>query len=316
MKRLISTAVLLVVVIAAYFYLEQNDFFSKKEETKEALITFDVSKVVDIQIQTLEEKIELQRPAPNQMWKFVGSEPYPTRSEPVEYWLADFNRLENIGAVSDGDEDLGQYGLQRPTSSFRVQLADGNVHTLLLGDTLPVGTSTYAKWAEKSGVFKLTLADVQRLQKPAFEFVDKRPFHVDFDRVVRLSMNYRGIEWTLIKKTDPAEILDSKWELNGTETNYYRAADAISPYAFFKTEQPLQKISLTKEESNDFYLEIEQVSEGSKGTSDRSKTEVAKHYGKVNGDQMVIHQENGTYQFVIMATAVKEAAEAPLKEKK
>ncbi len=308
MKRLILTLGCVVALVIAFIYAKDNNFFRKVKEKPVPLITFDIQQSVSVGIKTNKTDIVLTRTSKDQPWTFDQPKGIPASSDAVNYWLSDYVRLENIGKVSDTDQDLATFGLLRPVGSFYVALSDGTKHTLLLGDELPTSTEMYAKWAEQPGIFKIGPKDAHRLDKSVFDLSDKAPVHLKFERVTNASLSWRGISWTIQKTKDAKSVFDTKWKVNDqTNVEYVVAAEIIGKVAFLSTAESLIPIDQYEPKTApDLSFMLTQAN------ADGSEKDVKSYTGYSDGEgNTILHEKDGAFWYKIKDYAIKDAANQP-----
>ena len=94
----------------------------------------------------------------------------PLRSDAVEDFLANLQKLVNLGEVEGGAAQLSEYGLQPPASRVSLQVAGEGTRTLALGKHNPVQTSLYAQVNESPQVVlvgAVVLWDMRKLMTAA-----------------------------------------------------------------------------------------------------------------------------------------------------
>jgi hypothetical protein len=78
------------------------------------------------------------------LWEFSASVRVKLNQEQVESLLSTITGLVQIDVVTEGTEELGQYGLEHPAMSITLSAAGALPVTLLVGSDCPTGVSMYA----------------------------------------------------------------------------------------------------------------------------------------------------------------------------
>ncbi len=113
-----------------------------EQKTERPVLDFTAEQVTHIDLLFDGEQVRCQRTAEG--WKRLPSGE-PLRAEAVDEFLANLQKLINLGEVDIGNASLSEYGLHPPSSQVVLQFADGSTRSLALGNRNPVQTSMYAQ---------------------------------------------------------------------------------------------------------------------------------------------------------------------------
>jgi hypothetical protein len=159
--KLLLAIIIPVALIGAYFIVSSVQ--TKKEEAeKEAAVTqkielfnFEEDTVSRVVLIRDGQSIEVVRE--DDSWSYAKDVPYDLKQNVINSIGKNAISLTAARMISEEPEDLSQFGLDPPVSKFEVHLNDGTVHTGLLGDRAPTGSSFYFKKADSDTVYTISL---------------------------------------------------------------------------------------------------------------------------------------------------------------
>nr|WP_150959416.1 DUF4340 domain-containing protein [Aneurinibacillus sp. XH2] len=297
MKKFIPTLVLVILCISGFWYASSQNWFKEPEgnKTKE-LVSIAADDVKEIKISSPEgETVRLVKSDGG--WTMSEPMGYPVNRFTVENWLSTFTVLPYNEMVEENAEDLKPFGFESPARQFEVSLKDGSVITVVVGSELPVGDGYYAKLGDSNAVYSLAGTSVQGLDKQTLDFLDKKVFKAEYNKINHLSFTWKGESWQLDKLEPDKTAYESKWSLNGQELEANAGSAVLDKLTLIATSQlPLQAGSLQLE-TPELRVELKE------GKGEEEKT--IRFVGQVKDDQFLVVREGDEWAYSINEADLK-----------
>lgn len=137
---------LLAVVLGGYAYVTTPEKkilgTENAKKTERAVLDFIVDKVKKIDAVFEGKHLVCQRTPGGWVNSANGT---PVRQDVMEDFLANLQKLLNLGEVEAGKEQLSEFGLQPPVARLLLEVEGAGVQMLTIGKNNPVQTSLYAQ---------------------------------------------------------------------------------------------------------------------------------------------------------------------------
>ena len=125
-------------------------------------------------------------------WKITAPEQYGADQDTVNSLLSSLNPLNADKLVEDHPSDLAQFGLKDPSLTVAVTTTSGRTTTILAGDDLPTGGSSYAQLEGGAKVYTIPSYAKSGLDKTVNDLRDKRLLTFDSDKITRVDLAAKG----------------------------------------------------------------------------------------------------------------------------
>ena len=136
----------------------------------------------------------------NTNWKITS--PIRARADGlrVQQFLEKLSKLRWQRKISEGQENLAQFGLNNPSVviSFQGNNASG---TLSIGSQTPFGDDVYVQRNGDKSVYTISFADKFDLDVDLFDLRDKRLITLDPSEITRVTIERNGKDKWVLKKT-------------------------------------------------------------------------------------------------------------------
>ncbi len=227
-------------------------------------------------------------------WKITSPEQYGADQDTVNSLLSSLNPLNADKLVEDHPSDLGQFGLKDPSLTVAVTTTSGRTTTILAGDDLPTGGSSYAELAGDSKVYTIPTYAKSGLDKSVNDLRDKRLLTFDSDKITRVDLTAKGKtvefgknnqnEWQILEpkpmRADGLQVdelvrklKEARMDLSVSADDAKKAAAAFAggtPVAEAKVTDAggTQTLTVKKDKAGDYYAKSSAVAGVYKVTSD------------------------------------------------
>lgn len=197
-KTLIILSVILALLILAIFYVEKRE--EKKEKFEGKLLTYNSSEINKVELKRGSESIVFEKK--DDTWEITS--PLKTKADKytVERLVEDFSDLKIERKVEENARDLKKYGLETPYRILKIFKKDGNSLTVHIGIENPIDGALYAKKPEENIVYLIPSFLKSGLDKPLFDFRNKKILEFEKDKVNRIIWESEGKRWNAYKKDD------------------------------------------------------------------------------------------------------------------
>lgn len=217
LRTTLFLAGLLVLLSLAYYFLEIREA-RKQDETK--LVPFQEKEVSSLSIRRGETIITLTRE--EQGWRI--RQPVEDRGDEREIiaLLGNVTRAK-IERTLEAQENIGEFGLQKPAIVLTVQLKDKDQpFTLEVGSAVPTGFSAYARRPGEEKILLVPATVKTSLEREPFAFRSKAPLFLDREGVKTVTVSWNSLrlhlerreknEWWITEpleaKADPTKVSD------------------------------------------------------------------------------------------------------------
>jgi hypothetical protein len=206
-KRLLIGVALLAVVGGLIWWS------NKKQAATPADTTVKILSIPEDQFQQLRikkltnEVIELRRDGGK--WAMTLPKPLAADQDAVASTVATLSSLNADKLVDEKAADIHSFGLDVPTLDVTITKKDGKTAELLVGDSTPDNSGSYAKLAGDPRVFTIASASKTSLDKNPEDLRDKRLLTFDSDKLTRVELQAKGPslefgkngqnEWQIVK---------------------------------------------------------------------------------------------------------------------
>jgi hypothetical protein len=142
-KRMVILAALFCALLGYVLFFETPALKQSKPSAEQLakVFPFPESAIQSIAIRTGVVQATLTRR--DQRWELSAPARAGLNQEQVESLLSTITGLVQIEVVSQGTEELGQYGLENPSMNITLSAAGAAPVTLLVGSDCPTGVSMY-----------------------------------------------------------------------------------------------------------------------------------------------------------------------------
>ncbi|TBL73066.1 DUF4340 domain-containing protein [Paenibacillus thalictri] len=299
MKRLWPTLLLVVICIGGFWYASSKDFFKEKKDEPKQVFTVKKEDVAGFSMQNGDSAIELQQK--DNVWTMTKPSPIPLNDFSAESWIDSFNLTTKDKTVEDNPSDLAKYGLDKPSQKFTVTMKDGSSKVISVGDPVPIPGFFYALASGSGEVFRLSEQQVTSLNKQQLDFMEKSPIHTNYDQVTSLSVDWKGVKWTLTKTEADKKSYDANWKIGDRELKGADASNVLDKAIYLATDQLVKAASTVKMDAPELRIEVKETDSG--------KETVTVYTGKSDGDNVWIAKQGGEWAYAIPAASMQELSD-------
>lgn len=299
MKRLWPTLLLVVICIGGFWYASSKDFFKEKKDEPKQVFTVKKEDVAGFSMQNGDSAIELQKK--DNVWTMTKPSPIPLNDFSAESWIDSFNLTTKDKTVEDNPSDLAKYGLEKPSQKFTVTMKDGSSKVISVGDPVPIPGFFYALSSGSGEVFRLSEQQVTSLHKQQLDFMEKSPIHTNYDQVTSLSVDWKGVKWSLTKTETDKKSYDANWKIGDRELKGADASNVLDKAIYLATDQLVKAASAVKMDAPELRVEVKETDSG--------KETVTVYTGKIDGDNVWIAKQGGEWAYAIPAASMQELSD-------
>jgi hypothetical protein len=194
MRGLRSFVVLLVILIGlgAYLYfVESKRPAGESGPEKEKVFGVDSEKIEEIAVRSESGERTTLRKSGEGGWQIVAPAQGQADVSEVSGLLTNLSTLEVQSVVDENPPDLKEYGLAQPRVEVTFK-ADGQEHTLQIGQKTPPGSDLYAKRGNANRVFLISSFLDSTFNRTTFDLRDKAVVKVDRDKLDAVDVNAGG----------------------------------------------------------------------------------------------------------------------------
>ena len=197
--RGVRSLLVLVVIAIPLGYLVYRDYQRPPGDDgpkKDKVFSVDSAKIEEITIKSDSgEQTRLQKSGAD--WQMVSPVSARPDNSEVSGLTTNLSTLEMQRVVDENPSDLKEYGLDQPRIEVSFK-ADGQQHTLFIGQKTPPGSDLYAKRANDNKVFLIQSYLESNFNKKAFDLRDKTAVKVERDKLdaVEIATPERTIRFT------------------------------------------------------------------------------------------------------------------------
>ena len=305
MKKFAPALLLILVFLGGLWYAWSQDFFKEKEaETSKPLVHVNVADVQSFSILSGDQQTELVRK--DGEWSMTKPSAAPLNPNLTEGWMDSFNLLTQERVVEDKASDLAKYGLDKPSSVYKVQLADGTSQEVKAGSPTPVEGYVYVQLGSSPTVYQVGESSLSVLNKSPLDFVETSPVKFDYDQVKSVTFSWKDHKWSLTKNEADKSAAQSKWKLPDREIEGAEATQVLDKLLFMKTEEMPKRAAETAIKPGEWTLEVVRTVDGK---------EIKDTYnGRSDGKSVWIAKQDGDWVYAIPQAAMEEIATSNVKK--
>lgn len=232
------------------------DFLNK------TLIEFEENDVTGINIKSAEETIQAVR-IEKGGWKITNPQETEADMATIRSLLFDLREAKAAEFIKLSMDRADSFGLDKPSRSFSITLANGESIDIHFGNTTVDGKQFFAQRTGDSTVFSVSQETTQKLFRSFHELRNKKLFKFETDDVNKIiietqktqfELQKSGSRWNLVKpeKVKTKEIVgnDILWTLQGME--FESVVEAGNAPGSSGLSSPAYKVSLWKSGSEKF----------------------------------------------------------------
>jgi len=208
---IIAAAVLAVLSGALYWSNRRQAATAAAGGTPEAprILTLTQADITRITIQRNRTETVTLAKLDSGDWQVAETPPLPGDTNAISTLLSTLSTLNSDRLVEATPGDLAPYGLAQPVLEAEITTKDGKSSKLLFGDNTPAGASAFAMLAGDPRLFTVSSYVKSSLDKPPFDFANKKLFDFGFDFPQKVEMRLAGKSYTITFAGD-------EWKSNGT----------------------------------------------------------------------------------------------------
>jgi ribosomal protein L12E/L44/L45/RPP1/RPP2 len=128
----------------------------------------------------------------NGKWRLVEPQPLAADQDTVTSIVSTLGALTADKIIEPNATDLASYGLTTPTLDITITKKDGKTAEVLVGDSTPTNSGSYAKLAGDPRVFTVASFVKTSLDKSVNDLRDKRLLTFDSDKLTRVQLTAKG----------------------------------------------------------------------------------------------------------------------------
>lgn len=229
--RFRSTLLLALLALALGAYVVFVEFERAAiEDEKETLLTFLPGDVTTVKLTYPDGEISVERSGDG--WQLTA--PIDSRADnaTVDGLIRAVADCEVKKTLEDASQDLSVYGLDQPSATVELTLADGALPAVRVGKTSPIGQSTYVQRGDRAEVFLTDSAFHTGMKKELTELREKKILTFGNDDVQEITI--RNEETDVVLRQS-----DGTWQLQSPTV---QAADAQVVRTFLSTLQNLRAV--------------------------------------------------------------------------
>lgn len=177
LKKLLALVVVLVICIGFYVWFDNyksNQDKDKKEDTSQVLV--DVSKkdtLTEIKYKNNGKTVTLKYNSKEKEWYNAKHKSWPINQENITSMTNALNKVVATRKL-DTEEELSEYGLEKPDLIIDYSTKKGKKYTLNIGKDVSSGDSNYCTLGEKKDIYL-----VESTIKTAFQYTEERLIEVE-----------------------------------------------------------------------------------------------------------------------------------------
>jgi hypothetical protein len=190
------------------------------------LLTFDPAAVDTLEVQADEKFAVVRQPTNN--WQIVGATNFPGDPVLVRNFLGGLTELEVVEFDSFVVTDFAKFGLSPPARQYALKTSQtngtgGTTNRLLvqldLGGVIQEtngAAKVYARRTDETALYQLSLGEVQRLPRAAYQLRDRRLWNFTTNQVVSVTSVYQGKATKILRSPEGVWSLATPGMINNT----------------------------------------------------------------------------------------------------
>jgi hypothetical protein len=193
-KGLLVAVVLLAVVGGAIWYSNKKQAAAPAKsatDTTSKLLTIPEDQFQEIYIKKLTGEVQdLKRE--DGKWRILQPKELRADQDAVSSMVTSLGALTADKTIEDNAADLKPYGLDAPALEITVTKKDGKTAGILVGDSTPTNSGSYAKLPDSPKVYTIASFVKTGLDKTVNDLRDKRLLTFDSDKLTRVQLQTKG----------------------------------------------------------------------------------------------------------------------------
>lgn len=231
-QTIILTVLILLMVGMGFCYMVLRKISQVKEaEANQSieLYKLDTKKTEEITIEN--ENGEMVFTKTNGKWTLKADADFPVNKDKIEEILNAMKTVEANSQVTDGTEELSQYGLEKPVCSILVKLNNGVKAKVSFGSQVPVLGGYYVLVDDETKVYTMSDSLYQTIQTKKMDFVKMESIpSIETEQVNRITIAEKGKkDISVVKKKDGSYIWNGAYK-DTVAGNSEKVIDFISNY--------------------------------------------------------------------------------------
>lgn len=233
-KQTILLTCLIVIMLAmgiGYTVLKKINQV-KDEEAKETieLYQLDTSKAKEITIENESGKLDFVKR--DNKWSLKGDSAFPVNKEKIDSILDSMKTVSANSQVTDGTDELSQYGLGEPSVSILVTLSNNVKAKVSFGTQVPVLGGYYALVDDDTKIYTMNHTLYENIQVNKMDFVkmDTIPT-IESDQVNKIKITENDTENLIIEKTKAGSYVIKKPYKDTVSGNSENILELLSKYS-------------------------------------------------------------------------------------
>jgi hypothetical protein len=191
-KQLMAAAIVLAALTAILYWSNRHkpmeDAAKAAANAPVKILTFQKDDISKLEIKRKNgEVLDLARTSPAS-WKITSPKPLIGDADTISAILYALSPLETDRVIEEKASDLKNYGLTEPAVEVSATDKNGKSQTVLVGDDLPTGGSSYAMLTGDPRVFLISSSAKTNFDKGLKDLQDKRLLPVDFNNVSKIEI--------------------------------------------------------------------------------------------------------------------------------
>lgn len=210
-KGLLIAVVLLAALAGAIWFSNKKQAATPAKsptDTSTKLLTIPSDQFQEIRIKKLTGESQDLKLVDGK-WRIVEPKALPADQDAISSMVSSLSSLSADKTIDDSATDLKSYGLNDPTLDITVTKKDGQTAELLVGDSTPTNSGSYAKLPGSAKVYTVASFVKTGLDKTVNDLRDKRLLTFDSDKLTRVQLAAKGApiefgkngqnEWQILK---------------------------------------------------------------------------------------------------------------------
>lgn len=216
-KTIVSFVLVFAILGTAYFLLQRTDVPQKPAEATPApaipVLSGDAAQVIQIEVKNGEE-YAFTRSAASEPW-VVKNEPYAEiHSARVESLCVSAATLSAESVIARSAADVSMYGLTSPRAEVTLTFENGETAALQIGDTAPGNAGYYARLAESTDVYLISVSTGNQFLNPLSAFRVLTVTSLNMSDIRYVSITRGGQVFTLeYAEAAEGEAVTSSWHI-------------------------------------------------------------------------------------------------------
>ncbi|MBF0275049.1 MAG: DUF4340 domain-containing protein [Nitrospinae bacterium] len=267
---------MLVAIVFYYYFSEKIKQDNERFAQESAKIFQDFKPEFIVSLSGILEGKDFELKKEGKNWHLISPVQDKGNRNVITELLKKIAQLKSVSNFIPEDGDYNSYGLEKPKNKWSIKDKDGNIRTLIVGNTNVMGSKGYVKNEKKQDVYLISLGDRNSLLKKVNELREKRVYPHDPKEIHQIVIKDHNNATTLSKN-------DKDWLVNST----YKANTEVIK----KIQNDLEKLEI-----QNF---IEENLEKKQDYFDKEKTLTITLLGKNSTFTFEVGNKNKSERYVI-----------------